>query len=356
MRERLLAAHFLRRFVDNDLISPNADRHQVFAVVAASLATSGLFVTILVTLKFQFQLKPPGVTAVLALDDRFVYIASSMIVMALVAVAIWDALALDARDASILGPLPLPRRVLVGAKVAAVVLFASGFGFALNAVPSVAYPAFMIAKLPAGPIAVLTLMAAHAFATMTAGAFGFLAVWAVREMLRAVLRGDWFRRISLLVQAGLVVVLTTTLLLLPGMSLAVVPTWLAPPTRTIYAVPPLWFLGLHETLAGQVIDGLPRGDLRGPLLAADRTSTQMYRSLRPVFVDLAWVAIGALATAGALAIALSAWNSRQSPSAAIGDRRQQTAGKAAAVGGDARARAQPRGSRRFLLRAAIADS
>jgi hypothetical protein len=32
VRSRLLIRHFLRRFLDNDLLSPEADRHQVLAV------------------------------------------------------------------------------------------------------------------------------------------------------------------------------------------------------------------------------------------------------------------------------------------------------------------------------------
>ena len=34
---RLLRHHFLRRFLDNDLISPNADRHEVLVLLAAAL-------------------------------------------------------------------------------------------------------------------------------------------------------------------------------------------------------------------------------------------------------------------------------------------------------------------------------
>ena len=34
--------------------------------------------------------------------------------------------------------------------------------------------------------------------------------------------------------------------------------WLARGGLTAKALPPLWFVGLHETLAGSVIDALPR--------------------------------------------------------------------------------------------------
>ena len=46
-----------------------------------------------------------------------------MLVMALAAVAQWDALALDARDTAVLGLLPIPKSVIVRAKLAATALF-----------------------------------------------------------------------------------------------------------------------------------------------------------------------------------------------------------------------------------------
>ena len=116
MRSRLLVTHFLRRFLDNDLISPDADRHEVLAVTFAALSTSGIFLTVLLSINDLFRpIQSRGWTVMVSLDDTFVWTGLSMIVMALVALAVWDALALDARDTAILGPLPVRRRALVGA-------------------------------------------------------------------------------------------------------------------------------------------------------------------------------------------------------------------------------------------------
>ena len=87
MRERLLIRHFLQRFLDHDLISPHADRHEVLTITCATLVVSSLFLAVLLAVKYQFNLfLPPGLTAILALDDRFLFISASMIVMGLVAV------------------------------------------------------------------------------------------------------------------------------------------------------------------------------------------------------------------------------------------------------------------------------
>jgi len=136
MHDRLLIRHFLQRFLDNDLISPDADRHETLTVACSALVSTGLFITVLLSMKYLFMpFQSPGRTAILALDDRLFYCACSMVVTVLVGVATWDALALDGRDAAILGPLPVRRSVLVRTKLAAVVIVALGFALALNLVP-----------------------------------------------------------------------------------------------------------------------------------------------------------------------------------------------------------------------------
>lgn len=55
MPERLLRSHFVRRFLDNDLMSPDADRHEMLATISAVLIGGGLFITLLMSLKFLLQ-------------------------------------------------------------------------------------------------------------------------------------------------------------------------------------------------------------------------------------------------------------------------------------------------------------
>ena len=105
---------FLQRFVENDLISPDADRAQVLSQAGAAILTGGLFVSILLSLPYLSTPYPlVNRTAANMIRVQFLYAAWSSTVMALVAVAVWDALALDSRDTEILGPLPLARGVIV---------------------------------------------------------------------------------------------------------------------------------------------------------------------------------------------------------------------------------------------------
>src|SRR3954469_24593311 len=92
---RLLARHFFRRFIENDLISPDADRHQTLAVVCSCIISFGLVVTMLLGRQYLAALPTPGQVALRSLDDKCLYLGWSMAVMALLTLAEWDALALD---------------------------------------------------------------------------------------------------------------------------------------------------------------------------------------------------------------------------------------------------------------------
>ena len=60
-----------------------------------------------------------------------------------------------------------------------------------------------------------------------------------------------FRRISVVVRAGLVVALVTTLLLIPAMSFRVANLWLHGAIKT-NLLPPMWFVGLHDMMSGHI--------------------------------------------------------------------------------------------------------
>jgi hypothetical protein len=309
---RLLAGLFFRRFIENDLISPDADRHQTLAVVSACIISFGLVVTMLLAVKYLAALPTPGQVSLRSLDDKCLYVGWSMAVMALLTLAEWDALALDVRDATILGPLPLKAGTIFKAKAAALGVFAGSCMIVLNLVPTVIYSSAVVSKLVVGPKAYVTLLAVHASTTAAAGAFGFLTILGAREVLHALLGTPLFNRISTILQAALVVLVVVFLCLLPGLSNRVGRTRLAPEHLT-YVVPPLWFVGLYEVGAGQVIDDLSRSGVPRRLLRFDRESTEIYRSRQGEFRRLAGIALTALLLAAVVASAAYTWNNRHLP-------------------------------------------
>src|SRR5262245_57922268 len=145
---RLLTRLFLRRLLDNDLISPRADRHESLAIAYAAVLSLAVFGTFFVSTPYLASfIQLPGPTALSALPDRFLFISASMTICALAALLVWEALALEPRDAAILGPLPVPSRTITRAKLLAVLVFGAVFSIAVNAAPSVLYPAFLTLNL-----------------------------------------------------------------------------------------------------------------------------------------------------------------------------------------------------------------
>jgi len=127
---------------------------------------------------------------------------------------------------------------------------------ALNGPPTLLHPSAAVAMLPAGFAQMGRLMLAHAVATCAAGVFGFCAVLAFREVVRALL-GPWWPTVSARLQALLILVLSTTLLLTPGFLGNVPERLAAAPDWRVAANPAMWFVGLHQVLAGSIIVDLP---------------------------------------------------------------------------------------------------
>jgi hypothetical protein len=322
----LLLRVFLRRLVDNDLISPHADRHEALAVLCAMLVSVAVFVTFFVSTNYLAAfIQLPGPTALSALSDRFLFISAAMAVSALAALMVWDALALETRDAAILGPLPIPARTIIGAKLAAVLVFGAALAVALNAVPSVLYPAFLTINMRGMSTGgLLRLIAAHATTMVMAGLFGFFAILAVRGILRLVLRESGFGRVSSAVQSALVVAAVIALLLAPTVRAAGLRDWVAGAVSPRWiAVPVLWYLGVNETLAGRIVAETPvvtppRVKLVTFLKRENDAGRAAYRELKPQFAALARRAWLSLPLVGTLAIASFLWNNRRLPDRSAG--------------------------------------
>jgi hypothetical protein len=303
----------VQRFVENDLISPDADRLQILSQTCAVLITGGLFVSILLSLPYLTSPYPmPGRTAANMIRVQFLYSAWSMTVMALVAVSAWDSLALDYRDTQILGPLPLRRPLIIRTKISALIMFAAAFAAALNVVPALIHPIVAVSRLRPTIVQVGTLIAAHIVTTTAAAAFGFAVVLATRELLHAALGTTAFRRISVLVRAALVVVLVTTLLLIPVTAFRVANLWLQGAIDS-KLVPPMWFAGLHDIISGHIWAQLPRPYLPPSVAAAERSFEFMYQTRQPLLHQLGLAGGGTFLLVLLISGVAYLWNNRRLP-------------------------------------------
>jgi hypothetical protein len=326
---RLLTRHFISRLFDNDLLSPEADAHRGASLGLASLLSIGAFVSVLAGARFILTPFPmPAVNAVGAMDNALLFVSVSMILLALVAVVAWDGLALDTRDEAILGPLPIPRATIVAAKLAAMGTLAGAVLLALNGPASVLHASAVIAQLRASVPGAVRLMLAHALACGAAGAFGFCTVLALREACRAAL-GPWWPAVSTRLQAVLIVVLATAFLVMPGW-MGGVAQRLVPVTgwRTA-ASPPMWFVGLHQVLAGRTVVDIPAKTLPPRVQVEEDRAAALFGRAEAGAVPLARTALLALALSFATAVAAFLWNARRPAARARTPQRAGTARRSA---------------------------
>ena len=197
--------------------------------------------------------------------------------------------------------------MIVRAKLRAVALFAAGFALAVTAMPTVIHPALMVGRLSIGLFAGLLLILIHFMVSLAAGLFGFSAIVLVRETLRAC-SGRHFARLSAIVQALLIVALVTSFLLVPAIVFNSARS-AASPGSTVTLLPPFWFLGAQETLAGGLVDGLPREELPPAVQRMEQRATADYRAALPAFRGLAVRAV--IAFVGTMMLALSAYQLEQ---------------------------------------------
>jgi len=313
---RLLTRHFLRQFLENDLISPDADRSQLLAVVGAIVLCLTLFVSFFLSALYAMVRLMPGQLAVLSLDDKFFHLSVGMIATALVAASQWDHLAIDPRDVSILEPLPVRAGTIRRAKLSAVAILGAAVAIGVNLFPSIIFPWLLVFSLrQISVVSLIGLMVAHAVVAVAASAFGYLLVITLRDVMSAVLGQRWFARVSPWMQGGLIVALVSALLLLPSSSQRVAERgfqgWrlMAPPT---------WFLGVYEMAAGHVIADLPRRAMTPVQAERDERASALYRERREQFPVMARRAQWGTGLLVALAALAYLWQARRLPALAPG--------------------------------------
>ena len=310
-----LTRHFLRRFLENDLISPEADRAQLLAVVGAALFSVTLLITLFMSFIYVGVARTPSQLALAALNDKYFYISLSMVVSALLAVTQWDSLVVDVRDAAILEPLPVRPTTIRRAKLAAVGILGVGAAVLVNVMPTIVFPWLLVFHTRLAVSEMLALAATQALVTMGAAAFAFVAIIALRETLAVFLRPGPLAAISPIVQGLLIVVLGSALLLIPPTSDRIAQRVLSARHQL---VPSMWFLGLYETIAGDIVRHAPRSPvLRPRVLAAESAAASAYDRRKPQFEALARRAVAASWLVVLLAAAAYSWNARRFPSSAL---------------------------------------
>ena len=268
---RLLVRHFVRGYLSTDL----AGGERQAALSAALLFSPGLFIIVVLVIQVRDDAisRAWSFSALAGFADRLLIFGGSMVIMALVAVVQWDRLSVDARDASILGVLPLRHGQIVQAKWMATALFAGAAAVLLNGIPSLIYPIVSVGRLEANWLLVLQLTALQLTIGVLSGILGFLVVLTVREGLLALLGARTFARISAAAQASFVVVGLLAFFLQPPFALRALRD--GHPSARWW--PAVVLAGTFEELGGHRVAALPAAPLPRRVAARAATVLDQYR-------------------------------------------------------------------------------
>ena len=182
-----------------------------------------------------------------SLADEYFFIVLSMVAAGAVAIWKWDSLLPDRRDYANLAPLPIPSRNFFFANLAALLLVGGILSIDINAASSILFP-FMASSSQEVSYAVV-FFATHLLSVILAAAFGFLSVLAILGVLMALLPYRFFRKSSVYIRSGLMILfvaLLTTSFSEPAKIERLqnrVLSWRGFP-------PPAWFVGLCQSMRG----------------------------------------------------------------------------------------------------------
>jgi len=223
-------------------------------VVLIFLAMPGILVSLLMFEKFGSLIRwlrgerffDPFVATI---PDEYFFIVLSMCVSCAVALWRWNSIFLDRRDYANLVPLPISLTRIFFANLFAIFSLTALLTFVVNAASFVLFPVAVLGS--EGPFSKLLRFAyGHAVSVSLSSIFSFLAIFALSGTLMACFPYSLFRKISIYVRFAV------ALLLLAGLATSVTISTIlsrhAPVNPSLLgALPPVWFLGLTETLWGR---------------------------------------------------------------------------------------------------------
>jgi hypothetical protein len=245
---RALIRHFFGSFLGRGVLEDEGIEsvRAVFFSLFAMLATVGLF------LPRQFYAIYVGLgnsattyqQALLA--DGFFMLSLPFLLSVFVAALVAPAMFPDEVDYITLVPLPLSRRRIFAAKLAALTIFGAVLLTGLTAFTSLAFPAFT--HQPISDATLLTRTLAHAVASLVSGILGFGLVVALQGLTLILTPQRWVPRVSVLVQcvcvAG-VILAGPVALRMTGQR-----RWISSQPDALFWMPPAWAIGVERWVSG----------------------------------------------------------------------------------------------------------
>ena len=252
---RILWRTFLEQFAANESATSDLQMRRAIVGIFAFLVTPGIYIMMSTVGSFEIlrlvarARHMPELVETRLMQMAIVFVAYSMVTTGLITVFIWDTLVFDKRDAMVLGPLPVPGRTVVFAKLAALATFLLGAALLVNITSGL--PFGLITGGNDGLIIRHTL--AHFAGTIGGAVFIFSVLVIVRGLL-VLLVGP---QLSASIGSALQFVFLSGVL-----CFMMVPTAMGRSTPAFLDksaaewLPLTWFVGLFESIRGSRVHGI----------------------------------------------------------------------------------------------------
>jgi hypothetical protein len=248
---RTLARSTFSGFFESELMQPGLPqvRLVIFAIVVLMFPATQVPLRAGVAYDAASR-RVPEMLDLLMWPHKLLFITLAMVGTAVVSLVIWDNVFPDRREAFVLGHLPIRTRTIVAARLSALAAV-MGLVALGSAAPSALLYGVVAGSYSTGGI-VRTVMA-HFVATMGASVFAFLLLLCLQGVLINLTPGRWLQRAMILLQFVFVVASLEALLfmypIIDGLEKAMAPSATVQ-TNWMLWMPPAWFLGLYEVIAG----------------------------------------------------------------------------------------------------------
>lgn len=244
-----LLRHFLGTFFESDFITTSSSTKGV--LIGMVPVFFQWFFLLIGPLRHKYEdlsrLVSPNLYRESLRADELWLITLMMCAVGLLTATKWQSLFPDGRDYRALGTLPLRPVRIFAAKFGALLIVATAALIVLNFLPCFAFPA-----LSGGRWAYQSRLGdrllTHAATTLAGSAFAFFALVALQGLLLNILRPRAFGRVAAYCQGVLVAVMLAGMIL----SFSIQPRIMIAVTQSPWKnwLPPVWFLGLFQTLSG----------------------------------------------------------------------------------------------------------
>ena len=238
----MLWKHFLWRLLDNDMVKfDSGQRVTVFSLAAILMVTGGYI---------SYKILSPFISGAMLPGDIWLakahLFAMTMALTGIVSVMIWDRIFLDCRDIQNIWPLPVKLRILVLAKLLSVFAVVGLIVFIFG-LPSVLIFTYYAAGSTAAPALAFAL---YQFVSLFAASLSvFLLLAFLQSLLRSLSNRRFIAGVTVLLQAVLLGGFISIFFWFPLLNESL-PQLKESFSRGALLLPPLWFVGLNETLAG----------------------------------------------------------------------------------------------------------